>query len=161
MKERQIAFRASQVGDTHRIRRPRPILRIATLRPRANAPQVGCGATLGALRPSVRRVPQFSATSRIGLDGEDLRSALLGLGSTYRALGDYEKAHSVLERGVELFPADRGILAFFAMALYNIGRAKPACEILLGVLTETTSDPSISQYEKAISLYAEDLDRTW
>ena len=120
-----------------------------------------CAWTHDKLGLGREAVPYYEAALEIGLDGEDLRSALLGLGSTYRALGDYEKAHSVLERGVELFPADRGILAFFAMALYNIGRAKPACEILLGVLTETTSDPSISQYEKAISLYAEDLDRTW
>ena len=84
-------------------------------------------------------VPYYETALEVGLDGDDLRSALLGLGSTYRALGDYEKAHSVLERGVELFPADRGILAFFAMALCNTGRAKQACEIPLGVLAETTA----------------------
>ena len=97
----------------------------------------------------------------LGLDGDDLRHALLGLGSTYRALGQYEKAVSTLRRGTELFPDHRGMQVFLGLAFYNAGQDKEACEILLRNLAETSDDPEVSEYREALMLYAEDLDRTW
>ena len=98
---------------------------------------------------------------RLGLQGRDLRDALLGLGSTYRALGDYENARSTLRRAMAEFPSDRALQTFLAMALYNTGEAKEACEILLRVVVETSADPGLGAYREALSLYSEDLDRTW
>ena len=106
-------------------------------------------------------VPFYERALALGLDGDDLKDALLGLGSTYRTIGDYEKALITLDRGVEHFPGDQGIQVFRAMALYNNGRAKEACETLLRLLAETTSDPDIRSYRGAIDIYAADLDRTW
>ena len=51
-------------------------------------------------------VPFYEAAVRLGLDGEDLRSALLGLGSTYRTLGRYDDALATLTRGIETYAAD-------------------------------------------------------
>ncbi len=96
-----------------------------------------------------------------GLTGDERRDALLGLGSTYRALGHYDDALSTLSRGVAENPDDRGLQVFHAMALYNNGRHKEACESLLHLLMETTTDQGILRYEGALSEYAEDLDRTW
>lgn len=96
-----------------------------------------------------------------GLRGDDLRDALLGLGSTYRALGEYEKAVSTLRRGADLFPAHGGLKVFLAMALYNAGKSKEACEMLLQVVSETSADPTVSVYRRALTEYAEDLDRVW
>lgn len=106
-------------------------------------------------------VPFYEQGLRLGLEGGDLRDALLGLGSTYRALGDYENAHSTLRRAVAEFPSDRALQTFLAMALYNSGEAKEACEILLRVLVETSADTGLGAYREALSLYSEDLDRTW
>ncbi|WP_345030218.1 tetratricopeptide repeat protein [Kutzneria kofuensis] len=99
-------------------------------------------------------------------DGTDCRpssaaAAMLGLGSTYRTLGRYAEAVSVLSAGVAEFPDDRALAVFLAMALYNAGNAKEAVAGLLTVLADTSADPEVRRYERAIRLYAEDLDRVW
>jgi tetratricopeptide (TPR) repeat protein len=106
-------------------------------------------------------VPFYEKALELGLVGDDLRHALLGLGSTYRALGEYEKSKATLTRGVAEFPEDRGLQVFLAMALYNNGRAKEACEMLLTLLSETTAADDIRVYKGAIDEYATDLDRIW
>jgi tetratricopeptide (TPR) repeat protein len=95
----------------------------------------------------------------LGLSGTDLAGAYLGLGSTYRNLGEYAKACEILARGCREFPADRALKVFLTMALYNSGEAKSAVSELLKVLVETTSDEGVKSYQHAILLYAEDLDR--
>lgn len=106
-------------------------------------------------------VPLYRRALDLGLEGADARSAVLGLGSTLRALGRYDEAEITLASGVADHPGARDIQVFYAMALYNAGRPKDACGLLLRILAETTSDPSISGYRRAILQYAEDLDRTW
>lgn len=108
-----------------------------------------------------KAIGYYEAALRHGLDDEPLHDALLGLGSTYRALGDYDAALATLTRGVSEFPADNGLRVFHAMALYNTGHAKQACETLLTVITETSGDRAVTRYSDAISEYAADLDRTW
>jgi tetratricopeptide (TPR) repeat protein len=107
-------------------------------------------------------VPHYvRALARAGLSPRDRRDALLGLGSTYRTLGRYQEAVATLEQGVAEFPDHRPLRVFLAMAHHNAGRSKQAVESLLTLLVETTSDPDIAGYQRAIALYAEDLDRTW
>lgn len=106
-------------------------------------------------------VPFYKRALSLGLEDDDLRNALLGLGSTYRTLGEYDQAAETLARGVETFPDDRGMAVFHAMALYNHGEAKKACETLLTLLLETTADPAVLGYREAIETYAADLDRVW
>jgi tetratricopeptide (TPR) repeat protein len=98
-------------------------------------------------------VPYYEAAIRLGLADADRRDALLGLGSTYRTLGRYEDALATLDDG--------GMKVFRAMTLYNNQRAKEACELLLTLLSRTTSDETITVYRRAIDIYAADLDRTW
>lgn len=96
-----------------------------------------------------------------GLPDEQLRSACLGLGSTYRALGRYEESLALLAEGLARFPQAREFAVFRAMALYNLGRSKEAVASLLHVVAETTNDGEVQKLRGAIHLYAEDLDRTW
>lgn len=105
--------------------------------------------------------PYYERAIDLGLDEADLRDALLGLGSTYRALGRYTEALFTLRRGVTEFPADQGMRIFHAMALYNNGQAKAACESLLTVLATTKQEEGIAAYQPAIAEYALDLDRSW
>ncbi|MFP3992448.1 tetratricopeptide repeat protein [Streptomyces sp. E11-3] len=98
-----------------------------------------------------------------GLDGsglapEDRRGALLGLGSTYRVLGRYEKAVATLRRGVDEFPGDGALRTFLAMALYNVDEHHEAMRTLLELLAATSQDPQVRQYRRAIEHYARDLD---
>lgn len=106
-------------------------------------------------------VPFYERAIASGLSGDDLNNALLGLGSTYRALGRYDDALETLSRASMQSPDDSGVRVFHAMALYNTGAAKEAVETLLTLLVETTTDPSIIRYRGALTEYAADLDRTW
>jgi tetratricopeptide (TPR) repeat protein len=96
-----------------------------------------------------------------GLEGEELRGALLGLGSTQRCLGEYTKAAETLERGVRDFPEARELEVFLAMALYNLGRPREAVGLLLKHLAETSGDPALQRYRRALLFYADRLDQRW
>ncbi|MFF8832190.1 tetratricopeptide repeat protein [Streptomyces sp. NPDC015131] len=100
------------------------------------------------------------AATAPGLPDEDRRGALLGLGSTYRVLGQYARAVETLRRGVAEYPDDGGLRTFLAMALYNTGGHHEAMGILLDLLATTSEDPSVRQYRRSIGLYAKDLDST-
>ncbi|GAB2848188.1 tetratricopeptide repeat protein [Streptomyces deserti] len=98
--------------------------------------------------------------SGAGLSPEDRRGAFLGLGSTYRVLGQYAKAVTTLRRGLAEFPEDGALQTFLAMALFNTRHHHEAMRILLRLLARTSEDPHVRQYRRAIEHYAEDLDET-
>lgn len=106
-------------------------------------------------------VPYYERALELGLQGDDPAGALLGLGSTYRTLGEYQQAISRLRQGVEAFPSDRSLEVFLLMALYNAGEHREAMERLLRVIAETSDDLSIRRYKRAITFYADKLDETW
>jgi tetratricopeptide (TPR) repeat protein len=106
-------------------------------------------------------VPFYVRAIAGDLSDEERRGALLGLGSTYRALGEYPDAVEVLRQGVSEFPADRAMQTFLALALHNIGEHRQAVDLLLKHLVETTSDPGIRSYEKALRFYTGRLDEVW
>jgi tetratricopeptide (TPR) repeat protein len=107
-------------------------------------------------------VPYYEKAIELGLTPEDdLSGALLGLGSTYRTLGQYEQAAETFVKGMQRFPEGRSFPVFLSMAYYNLGRHHEAMTLLLQSLAETTSDPTISAYQRAILFYASDLDKTW
>lgn len=91
------------------------------------------------------------------LEATERFDALFGLASS---LGQYQEAAVWFEKTLALFPDCRGVLPFYAMCLYNLGQLKQAIEILLNLLVETTNDEDIPTYQRAIKLYAQDLDRT-
>ncbi len=106
-------------------------------------------------------VPFYERAVAGDLPDEERCGALLGLGSTYRALGEYPEAVEVLRQGVAEFPADRAMQTFLALALYNIDEHGQAVDLLLKHLVETTSDPGIRSYEKALRFYTGRLDEVW
>ena len=106
-------------------------------------------------------VPYYERAIANGLCGADLRGALLGLGSTYRALGQYEQARATLLKGVEQFPDAQEFPVFLAMAQYNLGEHHAAMTLLLRALAQTSADAGIQRFQRAILFYADDLDRVW
>lgn len=105
-------------------------------------------------------VAYYEKAIEIGLPVDDLKEAYLGLGSTYRTIGEYEKSKKLLEKGVEKFD-DNAIRTFLAMTNYNLGNHAYAMEILLDLLAETSSDKSINEFKKAIKFYSDKLDQLW
>lgn len=62
---------------------------------------------------------------------------------------------------MEAYPHNKAIQTFYAMTLYNLKEHSKVMEILLNCLTETTNDPAILSYRKAIDFYSNQLDRLW
>lgn len=87
--------------------------------------------------------------------------ALFGLACTYRSLGQYTEALSYFEQTMSEYPQSLEVQPFYAMCLYNLGRNKEATSLLLELLVSTTNSEAIKEYQRAISLYAKDLDKTW
>jgi tetratricopeptide (TPR) repeat protein len=108
-------------------------------------------------------VPYYEKAVKLGIPDEDLRGVLLGLGSTYRTLGRYQEAAETLRKGIETFPDAPEFPVFYAMALYNVGQGKEAVQLLLKTLVTLSGEAlaEVQGFEGAISIYAEDLDRTW
>ncbi|AIQ46411.1 tetratricopeptide repeat protein [Paenibacillus sp. FSL R7-0273] len=106
-------------------------------------------------------VPYYEQSLALGLPPEQRAGALLGLGSTYRTLGDYQRAKSVLQQGADEYPERAEFQAFLAMTLYNLGEHSGGMGILLKLLAETSGNPGIQEYRKAISFYADKLDQVW
>ncbi|OXL85726.1 hypothetical protein BCV73_23615 [Paenibacillus sp. SSG-1] len=105
-------------------------------------------------------IPYYERALQLGLSGNDLERCLLGLGSTYRYWGQYEKSIATLRRGVQEFPDDRALRVFLAMALYNGQQYKESVELLITNLMESTTDEKLLYFKRGILAYTEDLDET-
>ena len=120
-----------------------------------------CAWSYDVLGKEMKAVPFYENAINLGLNGKDLEGALLGLGSTYRSLGEYEKSKSTFSKGMELFPDNRAIQVFYSMTLYNLKEYSTAMELLLKCMIETTADNEILSYKKAIEYYSNKLDEVW
>ncbi|MBK8422207.1 MAG: tetratricopeptide repeat protein [Anaerolineales bacterium] len=104
-------------------------------------------------------IPYYLAAIENDLPEPDLRSAYLGLGSTYRTLGQYAESKKILQAGLSQFPDANEMKVFLAMTLYNLGEHHEAVSSLIKIVAETTSDEKIIDYERAILFYADDLNK--
>lgn len=120
-----------------------------------------CAWSLDLLGEELKAVPYYETAIELGLSGKDLEGAYLGLGSTYRTLGEYEKSQKVFRAGIELFPTNKALHVFYSMTLYNLEEHSRAMELLLNSLIDTTTDENILDYKKAIHFYANKLDEVW
>lgn len=120
-----------------------------------------CAWSFDVLSEEEEAVPFYEKDIQGDLSTTDLENAYLGLGSTYRSLGNYQQSHDTFLKGITLFPENNALKTFFAMTLYNLNQPHKAVSLLLTCLTETTKDKNILDYQKAIKFYAEDLDKTW
>src|SRR5262245_7400875 len=106
-------------------------------------------------------IPFYEKAVQKGLSGDELKGALLGMGSTYRCIGDYQKAKETFHRALELFPDRYEYKTFLAMTYYNLGEHAKAMELLLTSLAETSKDEGVLRYQRAIQFYADKLDEIW
>ncbi len=105
--------------------------------------------------------PFYEKAIEKGLLDTDLRDALLGLGSTYRCLGEYEKSLSILDRAIEEFPDSKELNVFRTLTLHNLGRYEDSYSELLNILIETTEDKGIKGYAATLKNYSRCLDKLW
>lgn len=106
-------------------------------------------------------VSYYQAALSCPLTKSERFDALFGLASTQRSLGRYDEALTTFEMTMTEYPDAAEVIPFYAMCLYNVGRPKEAISRLLTLLVSTTDLDAIKQYQRAILLYADDLDKTW
>lgn len=124
--------------------------------------QYHCAWTHDALGLEMEAVTYYETAIDLGLTNEDEETgAYIGLGSSFRTIGKYEKSKEILLKGLEKYPDNHGMKAFLSMTLYNLGEHAQAMEILLTALTSTTNDPYILKCKRAIDFYSDKLDQTW
>lgn len=128
-----------------------------------NDPQVSyhCAWIHDLLGLEREAIPFYEKAIQAGLHGDDLKSALLGMGSTYRCIGEYQKSIDTFQQALTLFPDSHEFNVFLAMAYYNIGGHTKAMELLLNSLADTSKDEGIQRYLRAIRFYSDKLDQTW
>ncbi|ENQ3080128.1 tetratricopeptide repeat protein [Bacillus cereus] len=113
-----------------------------------------CAYTHDAMGMETEAVPYYEKAIELGLEGESLRDAYIGLGSTYRCIGEYEKGIATLETGMKCYPDDDAMKVFLSIAKYNVQSHEEAMKLLLDVVVKTES---VKKYEKAITFYKEHL----
>lgn len=113
------------------------------------------------LGEETKAVPYYKKAISLGLEGELLESAFIGLGSTYRTIGQYIESKRAFEEGLALFPENEAMRTFYAMTLYNLGEFAQAMELLLTTIATTSDDEKIQAYQRAITFYANNLDKVW
>ena len=106
-------------------------------------------------------IPFYERAVQAGLPDDELKGALLGMGSTYRCTGDYQKSVATFQHALTLFPDSPEFNVFLGMAYYNIGEYAKAMELLLNTLVDSSSDEGILRYRRAIRFYSDKLDQTW
>ncbi|MDO3411159.1 tetratricopeptide repeat protein [Saccharibacillus sp. CPCC 101409] len=106
-------------------------------------------------------VPYYERSLELGLGEPDRAEALLGLGSTYRVLGEYERAAEILRAAAAEYPERAELRVFQAMALHNLGRHAEAMNLLLTEIADHSSHEGVQSYHRAIRYYADKLDRVW
>jgi tetratricopeptide (TPR) repeat protein len=121
------------IDEANRLRREgqedasrRLLIQLTELAPSDAKAHYECGCAHDRMGMEREAIPFYEKAISLGLSGGDLAGAYLGLGSTYRNLGEYAKARDTLARGSREFPSDRALKIFLAMAQYNNGEAKNA-----------------------------------
>lgn len=138
------------------------LLELSTLYPDNAKVSYECAAVHDMLGHEKEAVPYYErAIASDTLSSDDLRGAFLGLGSTYRCIGEYEKSITLLTKALSLFPEDHSLRVFLALAKYNGKDFEGAIQLLLDSLVETSSSRSIQQYSRAIRYYRDRLDQVW
>ncbi|QYM79678.1 tetratricopeptide repeat protein [Horticoccus luteus] len=103
--------------------------------------------TLGRLDAAL---PAYEKAIALGLPPNELSNAYLGLGATLRALGQLDRSAAILRAARLQFPDNRELDVFLALTLHAQGRSGEALALVLEALCDTTEDPGLTAYGRAI-----------
>jgi tetratricopeptide (TPR) repeat protein len=106
--------------------------------------------TCDTLGRSEQALASYEKAVALGLPPNELSGALIGLGSTLRVLGQLDRSAKVLRSGRLQFPDNREFDAFLALTLHAQGRSDEALALVLETLCDTTEDPGLTAYGRAL-----------
>lgn len=148
--------RAEQLEDSQTL-----LLDLAAQYPNDPLVLYEAGGSHDVMGEEKQAIPYYEKAIKRGLSGSDLQECLVCLGSSYRNVGEFQKAVTTLERAVQEFPDKNSGQVFLALAHYSDGRQDEAVRLLLDVLLKTTSDEDILGYSRALDFYKDNLDEVW
>lgn len=105
-------------------------------------------------------IPHYEKAITEELEEKDQVEAIIGLASTYRTVGAYEKSKTLLEESLKQYD-NKALEVFLAMTLYNVNDYEQAVGLLLKLLSETSSDENIQKFSRAIEYYSNKLNQVW
>lgn len=114
--------------------------------------------TYDSLGKEAEALPHYEKAIALGLPPNEQSGALIGLGSTLRNLGELDRAAEVLESGSLQFPDQTEFEAFLALVRHDQGRKTEALKIAMNTLLESSDDPGITAYQRALRHYVSSLD---
>ena len=123
--------------------------------PYYNYQMAWCNDSLGKEKEAIQ---YYVRAIDLGLIGEDLLGAYIGLGSSYRTLGEYKKAKTLFETAMKQFPNNNTLKTFYLIVLYNLKDYKNSVSLLLKLLIKTSSDEEIKSFSGALDFYSDNLD---
>ena len=106
--------------------------------------------TLDAAGCPADAIPHYERAIALGLPPNEHSGALLGLGSSYRLLGELDRADSSLTQGRTQYPANREFEVFLALLRHDQGRPAEALQLALGVLIDTSEDIGVTAHQRAV-----------
>ena len=116
-------------------------------------------STFGAEGVKDEAIGFYEHAIACGLEGDELRCAFIGLGSTYRNAGRFGDAARILQRGAAAFPDAPEFDVFLAMTRYHLGEHQEAMRLLLNHIAEYSAEPATQSHGRAIAYCAEHLDQ--
>ena len=114
--------------------------------------------TLDSLGNDAEALPHYEIVIALGLPPNGQSGALIGLGPTLRNLGELDRAAEVLESGALQFPDQPEFEAFLALVRHDQGRKTEALQIAMRTLLDSSDDPGITAYQRALRYYISALE---
>lgn len=113
--------------------------------------------TLDSLERESEALPYYEKAISLGLPPNEQSGALIGLGSTLRNLGHLDRAAETLESGQLQFPDQPEFAVFLALVRHDQGRPTDALKLALETVLDTSEDPGITAYQRALRHYTANL----
>lgn len=121
--------------------------------------QIGiCYDNLGYTRNAI---PFYEVAIENNLEKVHLKRCLLGLGSSYRLTGNYEKSLKVLQTGYEMFPEYKPLHLFYVLTLFNLNEYERALEIGFETLLSVNENEDVAFFSKGLDYYSKHINDIW
>jgi cyanophycin synthetase len=96
-------------------------------------------------------IPFYRLALARGLANEDLHTALIGLGSSLRTVGQTTAAITTLRKARKLFPRDIVVMMFLALAHYDAGQRDLVIRQLADALLNESTQPRLAPYRRVLA----------